>query len=97
MQNTILPAIFGTFYAVTIFLALMTTVVLAFEKPGFGGALLFLFWAWIVVVMISGPGAPRSLPLHERSMVLRSSCARSHCVCTAPIISQAKIMLGVSC
>ena len=58
MQNTIFPAIFGTFYALTVFLALVTTVVLAFGRPGVGGALLFLFWAWLIVVMISGPGAP---------------------------------------
>ena len=57
MQNTILPAIFGTFYAVTVFLALVTTLVLAFDRPGFGGALLLVLWVWLVVVMISGPGA----------------------------------------
>jgi len=57
VQNTILPAIFGTFYAMLVVLALLATVLLAVERPGWGGAFLLLLWVWLIIMMLAGPGA----------------------------------------
>ena len=56
VQNTILPAIFGTFYAMLVVLALLATVLLAVGRPGSGGAFLLLLWVWLVIMMLAGPG-----------------------------------------
>ena len=56
VQDTILPAIFGTFYAMLVVLALLATVLLAVERPGWGGAFLLLLWVWLIIMMLAGPG-----------------------------------------
>ena len=56
VQDTILPAIFGTFYALLVLLALLATVLLVFEKLKSGATLLLLLWVWLVVMMLAGPG-----------------------------------------
>ena len=58
VQNTIFPAIFGVFYTLIVLLPLLAIVLLAFERPGAGGAFVVLTWFWLVVMMLAGPGAP---------------------------------------
>ena len=76
VQDTILPAIFGTFYAMLVVLALLATVLLAVERPGWGGAFLLLLWVWLIIMMLAGPGAPCNREIRTLSPMppLRNGC-----------------------
>lgn len=71
-QKVIIPAILGTMFGMLVLLAVLATLLVAFCHLRSGGFFLVLFWIWVLVICIIGPGNSRHTAMNCARLFLWS-------------------------